>query len=580
MAHAVYNGPPFILVQAGAVSVTAFGAVGDGVVDDTAAIQDALDFGGLLVFPPGTYRITAQVSGASNTTVFGYEAKLVLDGATLYDGLVWENKTNVRVFGLEIDGRKSIKNAGVDVGAGLYLHQVSDAVISDCLIHDTHEHGIQLGGSFDLDTADSSRIAIRDCTIRDAGNVAGNRGTGIFAFWRMKDLRIHGCAISGCHAGGIMVDDSSSDATPGKEAERVVISGNDIVNCPGPLSRAIVVEGSRHITVTGNVISGVHSGIVFSNGQANSDTGLSTINGNEINCEGNGIWVFDARGVAISGNTVELDGASSSFVAAIKLEHNTGTAPFDITISGNQVRSDGPGISNRKSGGYVETAGANIVVDGNTVVWTGGVPDANHVGIQLNFVDGAVVRNNKVIGFFDGVFTDSACLSPVMQDNQPVNSTHCGVRVGAAASLVKGNHTRGSVTSGYIFDASARVASTRFEGNTADDTMFSGTTAGPTYVWPAMTSAAAANIKSANYTVLVTDGVLIASGHSGAITFTLPATPAPGQRLEVANNSASFTVLLARNGQTINGAAADLTVAVSSQVTICFIPGTGWFRIA
>lgn len=580
MAHAVYNGPPIVLVQAGAVSVTSFGAVGDGIADDTDAIQRALDGAGLIVFPPGTYRVTEQLSGSSNTTVTGYQAKLVLDGSSLYDGLVWQDKTNVRVFGLEIDGRKSIKNAGVDVGAGLYLHQVSDAIVADCLIHDTHEHGIQLGGSFDLDTADSARIAIRDCTIRDAGNVAGNRGTGIFAFWRIKDLRIHGCAITGCHAGGIMVDDSSSDATPGKEAQRVVIDGNDIVDCPGPLSRAIVVEGSRHCTVTGNVISDVHSGIVFSNGQANSDTGISTISGNEITCEGNGIWVFDARSVAISGNTVELDGASSSFVAAIKIEHNTGTAPFDITISGNQIRSDGPGISNRKSGGYAETAGSNIVVDGNTVVWTGGVPDANHVGIQLNFVDLPVVRNNKVFGFFDGVFTDSSCTAPVMQDNQAVNSTHCGVRVGAAASLVKGNHTRGSVTSGYIFDASARVASTRFEGNTSDDTMFSGTTSGPTYAWPTTAAAASTNIKSSNYTVLTTDAVLIASGHSGAITFTLPATPAPGQPLAVANNSASFTVLLARNGQTINGAAADLTVAVSSQVTLVFISGTGWFRIS
>jgi hypothetical protein len=47
------------------VSVKDFGAVGDGVADDTAAIQAAIDFvevsGGDLYFPAGKYKITAQL---------------------------------------------------------------------------------------------------------------------------------------------------------------------------------------------------------------------------------------------------------------------------------------------------------------------------------------------------------------------------------------------------------------------------------------------------------------------------------------------------------------------------------------
>ena len=35
--------------------VKEFGAVGDGVTKDTQAIQAALDAGGLVFFPPGTY---------------------------------------------------------------------------------------------------------------------------------------------------------------------------------------------------------------------------------------------------------------------------------------------------------------------------------------------------------------------------------------------------------------------------------------------------------------------------------------------------------------------------------------------
>ena len=36
-------------------NVRDFGAVGDGISKDTAAIQQAIDAGGIVYFPPGTY---------------------------------------------------------------------------------------------------------------------------------------------------------------------------------------------------------------------------------------------------------------------------------------------------------------------------------------------------------------------------------------------------------------------------------------------------------------------------------------------------------------------------------------------
>jgi Endopolygalacturonase len=47
------------------ISVKDFGAVGDGVTDDTAAIQAAIDAvygmgGGRLLFPSGTYKVSAS----------------------------------------------------------------------------------------------------------------------------------------------------------------------------------------------------------------------------------------------------------------------------------------------------------------------------------------------------------------------------------------------------------------------------------------------------------------------------------------------------------------------------------------
>jgi hypothetical protein len=51
------------------VSVKDFGAVGDGVTDDTVAVQAAVNVGRVLQFPPGTYKFTSSVQVPQNTIV-------------------------------------------------------------------------------------------------------------------------------------------------------------------------------------------------------------------------------------------------------------------------------------------------------------------------------------------------------------------------------------------------------------------------------------------------------------------------------------------------------------------------------
>ncbi|MEG7377831.1 glycosyl hydrolase family 28-related protein [Bacillus subtilis] len=52
------------------VSITRFGAKGDGVTDDTDAFQKALNIGGKVIIPPGTY-LVGQLKINSNTHFFG-----------------------------------------------------------------------------------------------------------------------------------------------------------------------------------------------------------------------------------------------------------------------------------------------------------------------------------------------------------------------------------------------------------------------------------------------------------------------------------------------------------------------------
>jgi hypothetical protein len=92
------------------VSVKDFGAVGDGVADDTAAIQaaiDAVDIG-TVVFPKGAYKTTAKLSTA-------YGKNIKLQGSMVYGGvsIVAHHTDHVFQYGftVEIEGIVFDRNA-------------------------------------------------------------------------------------------------------------------------------------------------------------------------------------------------------------------------------------------------------------------------------------------------------------------------------------------------------------------------------------------------------------------------------------------------------------------------------------
>jgi len=174
----------------------AFGAVGDGKADDTAAIQKAVDAtAGLVQFPKGVYRITkpivieldkvgyASISGGAVAQILmaGPGPALKFVGTHFksadpegFSNDVWERQRMPLVDGVAIEGGHP-EAIGIEVVGTMEL-TVTRVHVRNVL------HAIHLVGN-------NRNVLVSDCHLYE------NRGIGIF----YDNVNLHQSNITGCH---------------------------------------------------------------------------------------------------------------------------------------------------------------------------------------------------------------------------------------------------------------------------------------------------------------------------------------------------------------------------------------------
>jgi hypothetical protein len=181
--------------NAGVVNVKDFGAVGDGVTDDTAAIQAAVDNGSTIIISDGVYRVDVnkaiKIKDRNNISIyFGGNAKLYAlpSDSQAYSIIKIVKSNNVKIFNgtLQGDRTEHIGTEG-EWGHGINILSSNDVTVSNTTIKECWGDGIYIGSYNDTDdrTYFSQNVTLINCRIsycrRQGISIVGGDYTKVIA---------------------------------------------------------------------------------------------------------------------------------------------------------------------------------------------------------------------------------------------------------------------------------------------------------------------------------------------------------------------------------------------------------------
>ena len=407
-------------------NIVDLGAVGDGVTDDSAAIQAAIDAvdgtGGIVFIPVGNYLCNSTLTIASGQFSIVGESQRQSQitsgvvGASLFDitgNVTFLQMRDFRLVGNGLTGASGNGHAInlIDPNIGSGANSPQSCHFERLAIIDFRGNDAEGGGS-DFEACgfifhDGIGNVVRDCNIAQCGQ-------GIYA--RLTEhCRVENCIISDCDVTGIM----------SYAGENFVISECDVIDCGDGTGRT-VPEAINDF----NIISMRDQGTVIENTKLKNPSGEAcigaelcdglVIRGNWIrpdrtnNGDHKGVYVERSTGTRIIENT--FSAAVSGFTGNyqhIELFHTQTVEPFSgCTIANNTFEVQAQNTDyfiaiNGNSGSRLFT---NIRIVGNSFgqrasVSTNTVADAILIGSAAN-VQGLTIQDNSVVATTNTTVTD------------------------------------------------------------------------------------------------------------------------------------------------------------------------------
>ena len=404
-------------------NVSFYGAVGDGVTDDTVAIQSAIDAantasGGCVYFPAGLYQITDTLTVGNSTRLCGSSQRSQIRLEAGMTGYMVENKdasggnNYIEICDLTFQGNRA--NAGNPSGI-IFFDNVDKFSIHDCWLINAYNDSIYIDNSF------YGRIH---------NNYTEGAGADSYTIHNTFDLEVsdnisYSSGQRGTGGGGIVVIDSSG---------RIVIDGNICKNAGNANGNGIVVQASANCVITNNICSGNNvSGI-----ETDTGDGRHNITGNQ--CVGNtarGIYILNS-GNTVSNNIVTLNGSHGISVLS-PAERNI--------LSGNTC-------------GYNGYNGIELTGEGSIACNNVCTSNEYH-GLEIDTADkssvtGNICRNNSQTAGYSAIRVvdsdDCTVSGNVCFDDQDTKTQRYGVQeTGSDYNIYIGNNFKDELIAPYTF---------------------------------------------------------------------------------------------------------------------------------
>lgn len=436
--------------------------VGDGVNDDTAGIQSALDVGGFLTIPPGRYKITRTLRIHSNTTLYGlgfpvfsyenpstdwHDSILLTNGPLngTADNGGYDNTKNIHLFGLEFDC--SVRaNLGQMAEHIAFAHH-KNLIIEACIFRNYagNTHAMELNSTKNAVVRNNQFVGYiqngASLGSREFINIDSSTETGFPTFgpWDgtvCDSIYVYNNEFDG---GDVAVGSHASSMTAPHTNIRVYL--NTIRN---GISFGISAYFWKDSLVNDNYIQASDRGI-----RLVACTSCSVGNNKLHDCAVIGLQIgykdagLNSRDITISNNTLTLCGGSPIEGATnVKLLNNTymdvtkvGVNVWsigdttNITCSGNEFPTDGTMVNKAAYGKILYVGDAFRIVDG-TMVFPSYKDTVKRIPIKSIGGQGMVwvytlssLVSNRPRGlyFYRANPTDSLILTPVIDVATGVN---------------------------------------------------------------------------------------------------------------------------------------------------------------
>lgn len=360
----------------GIKNIRDFGAVGDGVTDDSTAIQDALTGGGCVYIPVGSFAMNNNVLLDSNTT-------LLCDGEIIDN---WNPTLSTQTGLFDATGKTDITIDGVTIkgsgagGTGIAIsykelfsfNNCSNIRVEKCKIYDTNAYFCIRFNA--CNTCNAFDNYIENYSYCGIGNVQGSDNLNIS---RNTVLNCKNYDANNTYP--ITINSYEITPVPGMHMGTNLICTDNYIYNDHPFWESIDAHGGINVVISGNICEHVYDGItVFTDPTR----------------------YFYAENVEISNNIIICDTTATQ----------RNVASYGITFGSKGGSCHDNVIINGGYGTTADTAGAaiyaqrceNVAVHHNTInnAYKFGilVYMANDVSIEDNIISGVRVTNPAANG--------------------------------------------------------------------------------------------------------------------------------------------------------------------------------------